>query len=177
MGASPDNSDEDNEKANDPSTWCGEAFALDGMPKVNAGEVTYIHSAILTGCYTKLQRLAASSSGQTTSEGCFMPSGRECVDGNFELQYVRVEDWNGRVAHNYDDDDDENKVFVLAHRGLDDAAACGKEVMHDINFREVLDTVIEGPILLRAVGVGDWHVHGWVGRLQDIPRSSSSSQA
>ena len=42
---------------------------------------------------------------------------------------------------------------------------------HDINFREVLDLVIDGPVLLRSVGIGDWHVHGWVGRLEDIPRT------
>ena len=63
--------------------------------------------------------------------------------------------------------------FTLAKRGLDDAGAKSNEEfnVYDINFREVLDTVVDGAIYLRALGLGDWDVHGWVGALQDIPRA------
>ena len=63
--------------------------------------------------------------------------------------------------------------FTLAKRGLDDAGAKSNEEfnVYDINFREVLDTVVDGAIYLRALGLGDWDVHGWVRALQDIPRA------
>ena len=66
---------------------------------------------------------------------------------------------------------------ALAQRGLDDAGAKSEDAntIHDINFREVLDTVIDGPIYLRALGLGDWDVHGWVGALQDIPRAGHNA--
>ena len=162
--------------ANKAACWCGQLFELDGMPKLNPGEVTYIHSVVLTGDHTRLARLDSANNTEYGSDGCFLQSGRKCVDGDFQLQYMRAEHFDGAVVNN-DADFDIDNVFVLAHRGLDDAAAATSTgLLHDINFREVLDLVIDGPILLRSVGIGDWHVHGWVGRLEDIPRHSAGTK-
>ena len=145
------------------------------MPKVNPGEVTYIHSVVLTGDYTKLERLDRAHDDDYSKAGCYLASGRNCVDGDFQLQYCKLKDYSGTMYHDDSDEWDIDNCYILAHRGLDDANcsfADAKTHSHDINFREVLDTIIEGPILLRSIGVGDWHVHGWVGRLEDIPRAA-----
>ena len=49
--------------------------------------------------------------------------------------------------------------------------------MFDLNFREFLDITIDGPINLRAVGLGTWNVHGWVGPLESIPRMGAGGSA
>ena len=172
----PDGEDEADDAhlshSNKAACWCGEVFKSDGMPKLNPGEVTYIHSAVLTGEHIRLKRKNHDWSGDYATAGCYLHSGRKCFDGDFQLQYMRTEHYNAIMgAMDNNDDFDVDNVFVLAHRGLDDAQKNAATHLHDINFREVLDLVIDGPVLLRSVGIGDWHVHGWVGRLEDIPRT------
>jgi len=166
------------EDLNDPNApgehWWGEYESE--MPQAGEGECVYIHSAVLTGDSAQLRRLHRPDSDTNddcifAKTACYLNSGVKCFSGNFMLQYKRAGD--------HDD-----YSFTLAKRGLDDAGTTSDaaHVLHDINFREVLDTVIDGPIHLRAVGLGDWEVHGWVGPLEDIPRmgmaaTHSSSKA
>jgi|EP00908_Phaeocystis_cordata_P017793 hypothetical protein len=142
----------------------------DEMPQAGEGECVYLHSAVLTGAFAGLRRLQSTEDKDPDSTfakaACYLHSGRKTFSGNFILQYKRA-----------DAEDDDEAVFTLAKRGLDDAGtkSDAAHVLHDINFREVLDTVIDGPINLRAVGLGDWEVHGWVGRLEDIPRAGMAA--
>ena len=146
------------------------------IPQAGEGECVYLHSAVLTGGYAMLQRLAPDEKedldelpGDFATQACYLDSGRTTFNGNFILQYKRAD---GEEATNIG----AGPIFTLAKRGLDDAGAKTEDAhsIHDINFREVLDTVVDGNIYLRALGLGDWDVHGWVGALQDIPRAGVS---
>ena len=104
------------------------------------------------------ERVPPNSSAKTA---CYLSSGNQGFGGDFQLQYKRTSSPN---------------VFALAHRGIDDGAiTTRKDGKHwDINFREFLDVVIDGPISLRSGGLGTWNVHGWVGPLESIPRAGNS---
>ena len=156
--------------------WFG--FNESEIPQAGEGECVYLHSAVLTGDFAKLRRLKSGldedpdeSACPFAKSACYLYSGRKSFDGNFILQYKRAD------GVEQTDDDEEGPIFTLAQRGLDDAGAKSEDAntIHDINFREVLDTVIDGAIYLRALGLGDWDVHGWVGALQDIPRAGHNA--
>ena len=170
------NTDDDTGVNGPGSYWFG--FNESEIPQAGEGECVYLHSAVLTGDIAKLRRFKSGpdedpdeSACPFATSACYLYSGRKSFDGNFMLQYKRAD------SVEQTDDDEEGPIFTLAKRGLDDAGAKSEDAntMHDINFREVLDTVVDGAIYLRALGLGDWDVHGWVGALQDIPRAGHNA--
>lgn len=143
------------------SHWWGDN---DEMPQPSLGEVVYIHSAVLGGVFAQLRRLndedpPTEPNGFATSS-CYLHSGRHTFNGNFQLEYQST------------DEDRGDEIYLLANRGLDDGAC--ENPIHDINFREVIDMVVDGPIHFRSVGLGEWNVHGWVGPLAAIPRAGGA---
>ena len=93
------------------------------IPQAGEGECVYLHSAVLTGGYAMLQRLAPDEKedldelpGDFATQACYLDSGRTTFNGNFILQYKRAD---GEEATNIG----AGPIFTLAKRGLDDAGA------------------------------------------------------
>ena len=63
---------------------------------------------------------------------------------------------------------------AITHRGIDFVQEHDDAGAKDIQFREELDLILQGSIYLRARGLCDWHVHGWIGPLDAIPCAGSS---
>ena len=170
----------------DPDNWpsapggCWWGDDESEMPQALPGEVVYVHSAVLAGPFARLMRITNESDGEPScgnyaDTSCYLHSGRKRFAGDFQLQYMRREFEDDADAE-LDPDSHGSKVHVLAHRGLDDAGITSDDItgkqqpMHDLNFREVLDVVFDSRVRFRAVGLGDWHLHGWVGPIEEIPR-------
>ena len=140
------------------------------LEDVEPGDVVYIHSAVLAGV-VELRRYAEDKTpaegGDYATKGTYLACTRCNSHGDFQLQYTS---------------DDGTSDFVLAHRGVDFVQA-DSESLKDLQFREVLDTMIkvpagqwcssDTPFGLRARGLGVWHVHGWIGPANAIPRASA----
>lgn len=150
------------------------------MPQPREGEVVYVHSAVLCGPYAKLCRMEPLNKGATEQADdfartpCYLNSGLQGFDGDFQLLCNRFD-----VADDHANPEDDSRVHVLAHRGLDDANVTSQAhgLMHDVDFRHVLDMCFHGKVRFRAKGLGNWHVHGWVGPIEEIPRAGVAAPA
>ena len=130
------------------NSWWGETEGE--MPQAQPGEVVYVHSAVLTGPFARLRRMAADADGEEDEYAdtrCYMNSGTKEFGGDFQLQYAYVKD-RGRIDEDSDAYDATTPVYVLAHRGLDDASVSDDNSVNDINFREVLDVVFDSKVTL-----------------------------
>ena len=143
---------------NDAGNW--KSVGGSGNIQCAHGEVVYLQSAVLGG-QVSLKRTRPKdddgADGMWSRSGCYLTSGLQTFYGDFKLEYRRADTANTPPNRH-----------LLSHRGLDDGERSNK--MFDVNFREYLDVAVDGPIFLRAIGLGEWTVHGWVGPLESIPR-------
>ena len=137
------------------------------LPEPGEGEVVYIHSVVLGGKRTELHRITDLRTDTEKGEdffartGVYLKSNLHNFGGHFELRYATNDNLN-------EDEEDEDRQFVVARRGLDIGDA-GEKQLVDINFREEVHLFVDKGISMAAVGHGHWDVHGWVGPLEAIP--------
>ena len=141
--------------------------------KAGAGEVVHIQSAVIAGV-AELRRLVPSTIPEDPSSyaqsGTNLACSRYNGSGDFQLQYMGQREYDNKWA---DDEPIRIPFNAITHRGIDFVQQHDDEGAKDIQFREELDLVLQGSIYLRARGLCDWHVHGWIGPLDAIHRAGS----
>lgn len=143
------------------------------MIEASEGEVVYVQFAVLAEA-AELRRFEQETPDEATSyarAGTYLGCARHNGTGDFQLKYARDIELDADDEILDQEDGGWKEVgTVIAHRGLDFVLSSHND-QKDISFRENIDLMVDGSIRVRASGLGDWRIHGWIGPRAAIPRA------